>query len=97
MKNKILITLLIIMNMVSPAFAFTVSNEVKAGAAFLLKMTMWVIISSVVIGIGLWLYSIFKLRKESVRTDSNADKFTCEIDDAKTIGDAIRTFLTINK
>ncbi|MBQ7450539.1 hypothetical protein IJS77_03905 [bacterium] len=97
MKNKILITLIILMNMANPAFSFTVSNEIKAGAVFFFKISALVVLSAIIIGIGLWLYKIFIFKKNSSKTDSQADKFTCEIDDAKTIGDAIKTFLTINK
>ena len=83
------------MNIITPAFA--VSNEIVAGAKFLAKISLGVVIASVIIGVGLWIYSIIKMKKDSVRTDSKADKFTCEIDDVKTVGDAIKTFLVINK
>lgn len=97
MKNKILIATIIIINIISPAYALNVSSEIKAGAIFLLKMSIGVVLSAIVIGIGLWLFSIFKLKREMSKIDSRAEEFTCEIDDTKTIGDAIKTFLTINK
>ena len=95
MKHKILLTLILLMNIICPAFA--ISNEIKAGGVFLIKMSIGVVAASIVIGLGLWLYSIIKIKRDSIKTDSRADKFTCEIDDAKTIGDAIKTFLVINK
>ena len=97
MKNKILITTVILLNLISPAYSLTVSNEAKAGAIFLFKISAGVIISAIIIGIGLWLFSIFKLKREIGKIDSCAEDFTCEIDDTKTIGDAIKTFLTINR
>ena len=57
-KNKIIITTIVLMNIISPAYSLTVSNEIKAGAFFLLKMSMGVVISAIVIGIGLWLFSL---------------------------------------
>ena len=85
------------MNIISPAYSLEVSNEIKAGAVFLLKISIGVVISAVIIGIGLWLFSIFKLKREMSKTDSRAEEFTCEIDDTKTIDEAIKTFLMINK
>ena len=85
------------MNMISPAYSLTLSNEIKAGALFLFKISMGVIIASVLIGIGLWIFSIFKLKNEMRKIDSRAEDFTCEIDDTKNIGEAIKTFLNINK
>ncbi len=60
-------------------------------------MSIGVVGAAIVIGIGLWIFSIFKLKRELGKIDSRAEEFTCEIDDAKTIGEAIKTFLTINK
>ena len=97
MKNKILITTIILMNIISPAYSIEVSNEIKAGAIFLFKISIGVVISAIVIGAGLWLYSILKLKREMGKIDSRAEEFTCEIDDTKTIGDAIKSFLVINK
>ena len=97
MKNKIIITTIVLMNIISPAYSLTVSNEIKAGAFFLLKMSIGVVISAIVIGIGLWLFSLLKLKMEMNKVDSRAEDFTCEIDDTKTIGDAIKTFLAVNK
>ena len=85
------------MNIISPAYSLTISNEIKAGAVFLLKMSIGVVVAAIVIGIGLWLFSLFKITREMRKTDSQAESFTCEIDDTKTIGEAIKTFLMINK
>lgn len=97
MKNRILITLLILINVINPAFSLTLSDEVKAGAFFLFKISAGVIISSIIIGIGLWIFSIFILKKSNKKNNSKANKFTCEIDDTKNMAEAINTFLMINK
>ena len=86
------------MNIASPAFALTVSDEIKAGAVFFVKMSIGVVISALIIGIGLWIYSRFKLQKEKTGMNiSPAEKFTCETDDTKTMAEAIKTFLTVNR
>ena len=94
----IILIICIIYNAI-PAFAAKTSlvGELKAGVVFLLKMSIGVIISAVIIGLGLWFYRRIKIKKDLTSNDSNAENFTCEIDETKTIDEAIRTFLKINE
>lgn len=94
MKNKLL--LFIIGLSTTPAFAKGVSGEIKAGAVFFFKISAGVAIAALIIGIGLWIYSLVLKKKELLSSDSKASEFKCEIDDTKTIDEAITTFLNIN-
>lgn len=97
MKSKILTLLIVLISIINPAYSIGVSGEIKAAAAFFLKISVGVIISSIIIAIGLWIFSLFVLKKKSGKTNSKTNKFTCEIDDTKNMGEAINTFLMINK
>lgn len=100
MKNKIFALAITLITLTTPTFAgvsVQVSNEFKNFATMLVKMSIGVAISVVVIGIGLWILSLFKVKKEIKSVDSKAEKFTCEIDDTQTFDEAIGTFLKINK
>ena len=100
MKQKITALLILLMTIVPSALAETeqkAQGDLKVLLPYAIKISIWVIVSSIVIAIGLWIYKQILDRKQSKLTDSKADKFTCEIDDTKTIDEAIHTFLVINK
>lgn len=101
MKNKILTALIVLINIINPAYSIGVSDEIKAGAIFFSKMMAFVFIMSIIIGIGLLILRPFILnfilKKKIGKPNSKTNKFTCEIDDTKNMGEAINTFLTINK
>ena len=96
--NKKLFTILLIIftGIISPAYGFEISNELKAGAVYLVKISIGVVISSIVIGIGLWIYSRIKNNKLKKSPNSRAKDFKCDIDDTNSIDEAISTFLKIN-
>ena len=97
MSKKILTALtLIIASITTPAYGFELSNELKAGAVYLVKISIGVVISSIIIAIGLWIYSRVQNKKHQNNPDSGANKFRCEIDDTTSMDDAIITFLNIN-
>ncbi len=92
------ILLITLMNIISPALAAKTgaSDEVKAFGIMFVKISLGVVLSSLIIAIGLWLYNLTRKSQEQRSIDSKAQQYTCEIDDTKTIAEAIKTFLTIN-
>ena len=96
-NTKILTVLALIITSISvPAYGFELSNELKAGAVYLVKISIGVVISSIIIAIGLWIYSRVQNNKLEKSPDSGANKFKCEIDDTTSMEEAISTFLNIN-
>ena len=84
MNKKILwVFLIMLIGIITPAygFDFVLPNELKAGAVYLVKISIGVVISSFVIGIGLWIYSRFNNAKQQKSLNSNVNQFRCEIDD----------------
>ena len=88
--------------MTTVPFAFAeetqkVSGEFNVLLSYAIKISVGVIISSIVIAIGVWIYKQLIYNKQAKSTDSKADKFKCERDDTQTVDEAIHTFLVINK
>lgn len=100
MKNKIILLLITLMTTVPFAFAegeTKPQGEFNVLLSYAIKISIGVIVSSILIAIGVWIYKQILNRRNAKSTDSKADKFKCEIDDTQTIDEAIHTFLEINK
>ena len=100
MKNRIYLLIITMLSLTTEVFAdepAKTSGELNNFLSFAVKISIWVVVCSVIIAIGLWVYKQILDRKNTKSPDSKADKFTCEIDDTETIDEAINTFLEINK
>ena len=99
-KNKIILLIITLMTTVPIAFAeeeIKTQGEFNVLLSYAIKFSLGVVISSIIIAIGVWIYKQIMNIQKAKSTDSKADKFKCEIDDTQTIDEAIQTFLIINK